>query len=44
MLLAAEPGTELLLSVEGDDAVEAMPKLSVLLGAESVDQWEEEPM
>lgn len=38
MLLAAEPETELLLEVQGEDAATAMSKLSTALGAKSADE------
>jgi phosphotransferase system HPr (HPr) family protein len=37
MLLAAEPETELLLEVKGDDSAAALPVLSTALGAKSAD-------
>jgi len=38
MLLAAEPETELLLEVKGDDSATAFPVLSRALGAKSADE------
>ena len=37
MLLAAEPETELLLEVKGEDSATAMPVLTTALGAPSAD-------
>jgi phosphocarrier protein HPr len=44
MLLAAEPGTELLLEVSGPDAAEALEALSEVLAAAEVEEAPEPPL
>lgn len=43
MLLAAEPGVEVWLEVEGEGADRAAEELAAILSASSVDQWEDDP-
>jgi phosphocarrier protein len=43
MLLAAEPGAELVLEVAGDDAAAAMPVLAGLIEAVTADGEDDDP-
>jgi phosphotransferase system HPr (HPr) family protein len=43
MLLAAEPGTELVVEVSGSDAQSALPALLAILAAPAAEELENEP-